>query len=97
MDADDLTPCAYAFQHLPFRDRTRIVGLSPGHHLLSRLVNGKRSLRAIAHAMDPGGDGLLQRLCTAARDLFDEGIIVFPREGVHTWHTRPTRRHLARL
>jgi hypothetical protein len=97
MDADDLTPSAYAFQHLPFRDRTRIVGLSPGHHLLSRLVNGKRSLRAIAHAMDPGGDSLLQRLCAAARDLFDEGIIVFPREGVHTWHTRPTRRHLARL
>lgn len=85
MDADgDPGPCAYAFQHLPFRDRTRVVRLGLGHYLLSSFVNGDRSLQEIADAIDPDGIGVVEKVCAAGRDLFDEGIIVFStREGAH--------------
>jgi glycosyltransferase involved in cell wall biosynthesis len=98
MDADDPAPCAYAFQHLPYRDRTRTVWLGPGHHLLSSYVDGARSLRAIAAAIDPDSDGVVHRVCAAARELFDEGILVFSTpEGSASWPTSPTRnRHLTR-
>jgi glycosyltransferase involved in cell wall biosynthesis len=91
MDANDPAPCAYAFQHLPFRDRTRTVFLGPGHQLLSSYVDGARSLGAIAAAIDPEGDGMVQRVCAAARELFDEGIIVFstPEGAQHDIQARP--------
>jgi hypothetical protein len=78
MDADrDPSPCAYAFQHLPFRDGARVVRLGVGPYLVSSLVNGERSLREIAKAIDPDHDDTVQRVCAAARNLFDEGIIFF--------------------
>jgi len=89
MDADgDLSPCAYAFQHLPFRDRARVVRLGVGSYLLSSLANGERSLREIAEAIDPDHDGTVQRVCAAARDLFDEGIIRFSNRE-ESEHGRP--------
>jgi hypothetical protein len=84
MDADgDLAPSAYAFQHLPFRQRTRIVRLGWGPYRVSTLVDGRRSLRAIAAAIDPLDHGLVQHVCAAARDLFDEGVIVFSTRKEH--------------
>jgi glycosyltransferase involved in cell wall biosynthesis len=95
MEAEgDLSPCAYAFQHLPFRERARIVRLGVGHYLVSSLANGARSLCEIADAIGPTHDGTVQKVCEAARDLFDEGIILFlDSKGVQTWQPTISPKH----
>ncbi len=91
-DHRDRSPCAYAFQHLPFRDRARVVRLSIGHYLLSSLADGERSLGDIADIIDPNDDDTLQKICAAARDLFDEGIIMVSNEGrARTWQSTMNR------
>ena len=88
------TPHAYAFQHLPFRTRNRVVHLGLTPYLLSNLANGERSLREIAEVMGPDHPPVVESVCAAARALFAEGIITFcaaSREEERPWR-RPSRR-----
>jgi glycosyltransferase involved in cell wall biosynthesis len=80
-------PCAYAFQHMPFRRRNRIVRLGPLHYLAAELADGARTADAIADQLNAGRFGPLERDPTAARervsqalvDLFEEGILTLSR------------------
>jgi glycosyltransferase involved in cell wall biosynthesis len=90
----DATPHAYAFQHLPFRNRNRVVHLGPVPYLLSTLANGKRCLGDIAEMIGGEHAGAVDSVCAAARALFAEGIITFSvssREEERPW-PRASRR-----
>jgi hypothetical protein len=60
-------PHAYAFQHLPFRTRNRVVHLGPASYILGTLANGARSLRDIARAIGDSTPDGVERARAGAR------------------------------
>jgi glycosyltransferase involved in cell wall biosynthesis len=76
-------PCAYAFQHMPFLRRNRVVRLGLLHYLVTELADGAHTADAIADELNAGRFGPLEPEPAAARervsqavfDLFEEGIL----------------------
>jgi glycosyltransferase involved in cell wall biosynthesis len=83
MESGGAGPCAYAFQHLPFRHRNRVVRLGLLHYLAAELADGAHTGDAIADALnarrlgplEPDPAAARERVSHALVDLFEEGIL----------------------